>query len=690
MGITFWDKIKEFNKPKHIIIFIITFMIAYLILMTSLITKKYDLSAGDIAKADIKATREVQDETATKEKIKAAEDSVALLYSRIDVRTPAENNIKYFVARVNSINESNKEEKDRIAAMKNDKTFSNLNDNNLGVLAKMSKDDMKGFQDNVISILTEVLNAQIEDDQEVLKKTRENVAAKVNNSSIDKNLKDTASVIAQAQVRFNYFYDKDKTEEAKKNAAKNVDDVMVKKDQIVVKEGEPVTEAQIAILRNLGLLDGNSKLAWYIYVSLGALVFTVIVLQWYYLYRYYNKLFKDSSKLMLLSILSCIALILARSLSLISPYLIPFACVPMLITLLIDSKISITVSVINCILISGMVGFNIEITLLALLNSVLGSILLKKMQARNDILYSAFFIAVLNVVITFSMGVLLSNNITEVLKKSGFSFIGAIVSAVLTIGFLPFFESTFDIITTIKLLELSNPNETLLKQLLIEAPGTYHHSILVANLAEVAAEEVGGNPVLARVGAYYHDVGKIKRPYFFKENQIGNDNPHSKITPNLSTLVITSHVKDGIELAKQSNLPRVLRDIIEQHHGTSLVKYFYLTMKNSCTNPEDIKEEDFRYSGPIPDSKESAIIMLADSIEAAVRSINEPNRNKIEEMVNGIIKDRLNDGQLDNCDLTLKDLNKIKNAFIKSLMGIYHHRIEYPTDKWEEKKLLKE
>lgn len=219
----------------------------------------------------------------------------------------------------------------------------------------------------------------------------------------------------------------------------------------------------------------------------------------------------------------------------------------------------------------------------------------------------------------------------------------------------------------------------------MEAPGTYHHSVLVGNLAEVAAEQVGGSPVLARVASYYHDIGKIKRPYFFKENQLGNDNPHDKINPNLSTLIITAHVKDGIELAEEYKIPKVIRDVIEQHHGTTLVKYFYITMKNSMENPEEIKEEDFRYAGPKPESKEAAIIMLADSVEAAVRSISDPTKGKIEEMVNNIIKGRLNEGQLDNCDLTLKDIDKIRNSFVKILLGIYHQRIEYPTDKWQNK-----
>ena len=231
------------------------------------------------------------------------------------------------------------------------------------------------------------------------------------------------------------------------------------------------------------------------------------------------------------------------------------------------------------------------------------------------------------------------------------------------------------------MLELSNPNTPLLKKLLMEAPGTYHHSMLVANLAELAAEEVKANPVIARIGAYYHDVGKTTRPYFFKENQISKENPHDKITANLSTLIIISHVKEGLELAKEYNIPEVIQDIIAQHHGTTLVKYFYYTVKNNSENPDEVREEDFRYPGPIPSTKEAGIIMLADSVEAAVRSINEPTKGKIEEMVNNIIKDKLHSGQLNDCDLTLKDLETIRKCFLKTLNGIYHQRIEYPTEK---------
>jgi len=214
---------------------------------------------------------------------------------------------------------------------------------------------------------------------------------------------------------------------------------------------------------------------------------------------------------------------------------------------------------------------------------------------------------------------------------------------------------------------------------LLEAPGTYYHSILVGNLAEAAAEDVGANSLLCRVGAYYHDIGKLKRPYFFKENQITKDNPHDRITPNLSATIITSHIKDGIEIAKKNKLPSRVIDIIKEHHGNTLVAYFYHKAL-SGENGDQVIEEKFRYQNPRPQSKESAIVMIADSVEAYIRSLTEPTKDQVEKGVRKIINDKLSDSQLDECDLTLRDLDIISKAFVKVLAGIFHERIEYPEN----------
>lgn len=673
---------------KRIMVLIISFSLIYLILITSLVTKKYNLKEGDIAKINVKAQREVENKIATLAKLNKSVSDISDYYSKKnEVSTQVNEDIDSFFVKAGTVKEASLKDKNITAAdsIKAIKKISNINlsEENYNSIMSLSSEELKSTSYLLYTVINSLYkNINIAENSETdIKKAQEFINNLINESVVGKNIKNIAIVVASQEIKPNFFKDVTKTEELKNEAKRKNEPIMIKKDQIVVKEGEPVTKEQIEILKSLQLLNEDSKFEWYIYISLALFIFIIMSIQMMYLYRQWNCVFNDTRRLLMINIITIISLILARSLS-IYAFFIPLACAPMLMTLLVNDKISVVINTLNSLLIGVAVSFNLEIIIIAIVSSIIGATILKKLQQRNDIIYSSAYIATISAVLTLSAGFLLSSSLATVMQKTGAAFVGGIISGILTIGLLPFFESSFDVVTTIKLLELSNPNNSLLKKLLMEAPGTYHHSILVGNLAEVAAEEIGGNPVLARVASYYHDIGKIKRPYFFKENQMGIESPHKKITANLSTLIITSHVTDGVELAKEYRLPRVIQDIIEQHHGTSLVKYFFITVKNSSENPELINEEDFRYGGPKPETKEAAIIMLADGVEAAVRSISEPTKAKMEEMVNSIIKDRLEEGELDNCDLTLKEINKIKKSFMKALSGIYHERIEYPKEKY--------
>lgn len=682
-------KLKEkifdiFKDYKKIILYIITFIVLYCTLMTGIITRKYDLKVGDIPKSDIKAHREIIDESATEARKKEAEEKVDKQYSlRTDVQKQSEEKIKGFFSSVEKVLAQDKSEEEKAKLIP--RAPFKITDEQANKIASMNAQSTKNLESVCIDGLNKAYEAPIEDGNEQdLKDAKKEYTDFISSSDLSDSEKAIALNFVNV-VEPNFFYDKEKTDELIKETLKQVPPVMIKKNQIVVSEGEPVTAHQLELLGTLGLLSDSAS-AICIYIALGVLVIIVMYLQYGYIHKYYTAINKEFSKIVMISILNVFPVILARLFGMMSNYIIPLACMPMLITLLLNYKISLVFSMLNVILIGGAVGFNPNIIILAILNVVLGGTLLRKMQQRNDILYSSITVAVLSSILTFSVGTLTTNNFMEILADSTFAAAGAILSGILTIGVLPFFESTFDIVTNAKLLELSNPNNPLLKKLLMEAPGTYHHSILVANLAELAAEQVGGNPLLARIGAYYHDVGKTKRPYFFRENQFGKKNPHDRLKPEVSSKIIISHVKDGSELAKEYNLPKTIHDFIVTHHGETLVKYFYLTVKNNSENPDEVKEEDFRYPGPKPMSKEQGIVMLADSTEAAVRSINEPTEEKIEKMVNNIIDDKLASGQLDNCDLTLRDISKIKKCFLKALNGIHHERIEYPDDNKKEKK----
>ncbi|MEK7671026.1 MAG: HDIG domain-containing metalloprotein, partial [Bacteroidota bacterium] len=265
-----------------------------------------------------------------------------------------------------------------------------------------------------------------------------------------------------------------------------------------------------------------------------------------------------------------------------------------------------------------------------------------------------------------------------------YALANSIISPVLTFGLLIFFEKYFRVTTDLTLIELGHFNHHLLKMLSEKAPGTYHHSMTMANLAEAAASAVGANEVLARAGAYFHDIGKVEKPTYFVENQKGNRNRHEKLAPRMSSLIIQNHVKKGMALAREHSLPEEVVDFIPQHHGTTRIDFFYrkaLTLAGNSsdeTKIDEINEEDYRYPGPKPQTKETGILMLADSIEAAARSLEDPAPQKLEVLIDDLIKKRFEEGELDECPLTLKDLTKIKKAFLGVLVGVYHGRVKYP------------
>lgn len=258
-----------------------------------------------------------------------------------------------------------------------------------------------------------------------------------------------------------------------------------------------------------------------------------------------------------------------------------------------------------------------------------------------------------------------------------FSFLGGVTSGILATGFAPVVEMMFGYTTDIKLLELANLDRPILRKLMLEAPGTYHHSVVVGSLAEAAAAAVGANPLLAKASGYYHDIGKVKKPLYFIENQVGGDNKHDKLAPSMSSLILIAHVKDGVEIARNHKLGRAIIDIIQQHHGTSPITYFYEKAKQ-LKGEDAVNMEHFRHPGPKPQTKEAGLVLLADALEAASRALENPTPARIQGLVQKIINKLFLDGQLDECELTLRDLHEIARSFNKILTGIHHHRIEYP------------
>ncbi len=356
-------------------------------------------------------------------------------------------------------------------------------------------------------------------------------------------------------------------------------------------------------------------------------------------------------------------------------YYIPFSIVPMLTTLLFGNlEISLLMTMASSVTIASFSGYPLQTTVLSLTSGIVSSILVLGARKRNTLIRAGILIAVFQVLTLIFMEHLQIISI----ERHTILFINGIVSSIIVLGVLPVFEYLFNTATNISLLELADFHHPLLQRLIQEAPGTYHHSLIVGNLSENACRAVGANALLARIGAYYHDIGKLQKPEYFSENQANIENKHGDLAPTMSKLVIMNHVKEGVELAKKYRLSPPLIDFIRQHHGNSLVYYFYLRALEKTEENQDVEEEGFRYPGPKPNTKETAIVLLADSVEAAARSLKEPNPGKIGELVHKIINNKFIDGQLDECELTLKDLEKISAVFIRLLCGIHHSRTSYP------------
>ncbi len=484
--------------------------------------------------------------------------------------------------------------------------------------------------------------------------------------------------VGAASLRPTLVYSASETTLARAKALSSVPVPYIYPGQIVVSKGTRVTQAQVDILRDLDLLRPHSNL----WALLGALLETALVMAVGLLFirRFARRAFTRESAYVMVGLVAVVTLGMARLLVTVAPPLIPLAFASMLLALFFPSLTAAILGVLIGILAAAATGLSPGLVITLMLGGLVGALTMPRSAQRADVARVGAFVAVATLIGFVGSRVLDGEVFNHFSVWTGllWSLANGAASAVIVIGSLPFWESVFDLITSVKLLELSNPKHPLLRRLLLEAPGTYHHSLMVANLAEAAADAVGADGLLARVGAYFHDIGKVMRPYFFVDNQFGGENPHDKIAPSLSTLIVTAHVTDGLELARKAHLPEEIQAFIPEHHGTTLVKYFY--NKAVAEGAESVREEEFRYPGPKPQSRETAIVMLADTCEAAVRAAKDPSQEAIGQLVRKLIREKLYDGQLDESNLTLKDLETIAQAFVHVLAGVFHSRIEYPEE----------
>jgi putative nucleotidyltransferase with HDIG domain len=487
----------------------------------------------------------------------------------------------------------------------------------------------------------------------------------------------------------NLIYDKEASDYEIELLVKSVPKTLgiVKENETIISTNEKVTaEAKIKIesyVRAKSERMSNINIVLqYIGKSLNTLIMLFFLIIYLYLFR--KKIFDDNLMLLLMAILilfvSSLAYLTTQfDTNLPIEYLIILPVSAMLITIIFDSRIGFYNVVTTALIISAIRGIDYSLFLSSVMAGSLAVYTVRDIKNRNQIFRSVLYIMLGYSISIISIGLESFDDYRIILDRLIFAGINSVLSPVLTFGFLIFFEKIFNISTDITLLELSDFNHPLLKELSTKAPGTFHHSVLIGSLVEAGAESINANSLLARVGAYYHDIGKMLKPEYFIENQTSGKNKHDKLSPNMSTLIIISHIKEGVELAKKYNLPQSVIDFIQMHHGTTLVTYFYdKALRKRRAYREMVREIDFRYPGPKPSTKEIAIVMLADSIEASVRAMIEPTLPQMEGLIDSIVRTRLQEGELDECNLTMLDIASIKKSFLKIFVGIYHKRIKYP------------
>ncbi|PEE41766.1 HD family phosphohydrolase [Bacillus pseudomycoides] len=542
-------------------------------------------------------------------------------------------------------------------------------------------------RDAVVTAINNIMSTHIKMNEE--NDAKERFVNEIRNVNVNSDLKDALNVLGKYAIEANYFYDSTATKDRKKVAEDAVAPVYILQGQILVKEGDTITREVYDQLKLVGLLEqGNT---FQPFVGL-AIIIGVLLFFMHKQFESFLKLKREEKPYILAyTTIVAITVVLMKIISLFQKleyagiaYVVPVAMGTILVKLMIGDRFVFITSMIFSV--CGSIMFNEGVTstlnysvgIYVLLSSLSVSIFLREKNRRSMILQAGILVSVLNVVVLAALLLLRNGNFSplEIGSQLLMAAASGIISSILAMGILPYLESGLGIVSSMKLMELSSPNHPLLRKILLEAPGTYHHSVMVANLSEAACEAVGANGVLARVGAYYHDIGKTVQPHFFIENQMGIENPHDKLDPEMSRDIIIAHVTNGVKMLEEHHIPQEIIDIAGQHHGTTLLKYFYY--KAIKEDKERYTEEMFRYPGSKATSKESAIVGIADSVEAAVRSMNHPTPEQINNLVQSIIKDRLQDGQFSECNLTFKELQIVGKTLCETLNGIFHSRIKYP------------
>ena len=707
-------------------------IILTLLLSPSLTLHLKEYKAGDIATKEVKSTQDllVEDKKSTQEKRAEAERSVLSIYDYAPaVLSETENRVRSTFESLAASFQKMEKGVDQSALRKKEWDSSlrvPLNQREWQILEKERFNPAIG--EAALKLIAPILKKGIVNDKELLdpdaekgivirniqtreerrtfppftfldfKEARTKLRAQAAFLLPDLGKEKTAIAlkIAEHFLRLNLTFNKDDTEEKKTNAKEKVNPVyfQVKRGEVILRAGDRVQEEHLLKINALKKAQERTHLLAMI-IGMGLLTFLILASLYQFSTQNIRKIALSQKDLLffsttLLGIIAFLKLFQVMMDALGGEfftipsssylYLFPIATGAMVVRIVLNSEVAIVFSLLASYFAATLMGNQLFYFIFTFVGGVIGAHKVAQCEQRSILVKAGITVGGINILMILSYNLISGNPFKmTLLSDLTMGFLGGILASVLVLGVAPIIESLFGYTTDIKLLELANMDHPLLKDLILQAPGTYHHSIIVGSLVEGAAKSIAANPLLARVSAYYHDVGKLKKPLYFIENVGGGENKHDHLTPTMSSLILISHVKDGVEMARENRLGERIGHIIQQHHGTSLISYFYQKAKEK-ENPEmeSINENDFRYPGPKPQTKEAGIVLLADSVEAASRALTDPTPSRIKTLVQRITNNIFLDGQLEECELTLKDLQKIQESFDRILTAIFHQRIDYP------------
>lgn len=677
---------KKFSEWKYfsIVLLCIGFLITVICIATgSYIQTMESVQIGSVATQRYVALKDEVDTVATEKKKAEAAATVGPLYKHdLEIEQQSISEIEGFFKRLDEMQGTLRAGESLSDAIKNTslKLPVVLSVRQYSAYQVLSQQDKLEFQKSCINIVNSIYEQGVT--AEAVEKSREQININLQQTQWNSELQEMGMAVLNSALKANLVLDTDAMQLARQKKEDEVEDVIIKKNQKIVDEGEIITAEIYRKLETMNLINTENTaetiLPVFSSIVVVLLIFASVFLFFYSSNKKWHSLKKN--EMVILFTIYMIVVLLLRAMSEV-PYftLIPLSVFPMLVSLLISRRVALLlncfVSIIGCFVFNG----DVEFLLYFLLTGEFAALIMRYAEKRKYVFPVAVCVAVINFISMMAVGLFFEKGYSQgLLYSSAYGAAAGLIAVILSIGSLPFWEAIFEANTPLRLLELTNPNNELLRRLMIEAPGTYHHSLIVANLAETAAYEIDANAALARVGAYYHDIGKLKSPLYFSENQAG-ENPHDQMEPYSSTQIITAHTTAGVQMAKERGLPKAIINIIQEHHGNSLVKFFYYKALKQY-GADNVKEQDYRYQSCVPQSREAAIVMMADTVEAAVRSMVGQGKSldDVEEFIKMLIKDKLDDGQLDKSGLAISDLETIRKSFIEVFKGMYHNRVAYP------------